>query len=239
MMRLTSTARHDQVPAYSMNTANGPVALAWSESERDLGVMVNSKLTFSEEISSRVKKANTIMGVIRRTFTYLNPKIFLCLYKSLVRPHLEYASSVWSPKWKKEAIAIESVQRRATRQIPGFKELTYKDRLKKLELPTLYYRRLRGDMVETYKILTEKYDIDSKEFFETDQSARTRGHQLKLKKCSATTTRRLKSYSFRVVNSWNLLPQEVVEAPSTNSFKNRLDKLWKDHPAKFNPNEIQ
>jgi spore maturation protein CgeB len=101
------------------------VELAWSTSEKDLGVIVDCKLSFSEEICSRIKKANVVMGVIRRTFTYLDEKMFMCLYCSLVRPHLEYASSVWSPMWRKEVEAIEKVQRRATKQIPGFKQLTY------------------------------------------------------------------------------------------------------------------
>jgi len=235
MMRL-STSTHNHLPVYNMHSNSGMVALAWSTREKDLGVLVDSKLTFSEEISCRIKKANTIMGVIRRTFTYLDQKIFLCLYCSMVRPHLEYASSVWSPMWRKEVTAIERVQRRATRQIPGFSGLTYEERLRKLNLPTLYFRRLRGDMVETFKILTHKYDIDETEFFELDASSRTRGHDLKLRKYAASTARRLNSYSYRVVNAWNSLPQTIVQAPSTNSFKNRLDAFWADHPAKFDPN---
>jgi hypothetical protein len=235
MMRLSTTTQ-SQLPAYKMNSCNGMVVLAWSVSERDLGVLVDSKLTFSEEISCRIKKANTVMGMIRRTFTYLDQKMFMCLYCSLVRPHLEYAASVWSPMWKKEVEAIERVQRRATRQIPGFGNLTYEERLRKLQLPTLYFRRLRGDMVETYKIMTSKYDIDPKEFFEAETTSRTRGHSLKLKKTAAATSRRQNSYSYRVVNCWNALPAEVVNAASTNSFKNRLDKHWADHPAKYNPN---
>ena len=98
------------------------------------------------------------MGFIRRTYTYLDEETFLLLYKGLVRPHLEYANQVWAPHLRKDITALENVQRRATRQIPGFKELSYQERLSRLKLPTLSYRRVRGDMIEMYKILTGKYD---------------------------------------------------------------------------------
>ena len=100
MMRLGPTAT-DQQPDYFMKSDKDRVALAWSDSEKDLGVLVDCGLTFSDELKSRIKKANTVMGVIRRTFTYLDERVFLCLYKALVCPHMEYACSVWSPQWKK------------------------------------------------------------------------------------------------------------------------------------------
>ena len=98
------------------------------------------------------------MGIIRRTFEYLDGKCFSTVFKSLVRPHIEYANQVWSPYLMKHITALENFQRRATKLIPGYKELDYKERLKRLNLPTLSYRRLRGDMIEIYKILTGKYD---------------------------------------------------------------------------------
>ena len=82
-----------------------------------------------------------------------------------MRTHLDYASSVWAPYKKKYIDKIESVQKRATKQIPGFNNLSYpKRRLKKLKLPTIAYRRIRGDMIETYKIINEKYDPEASSF---------------------------------------------------------------------------
>ena len=69
-----------------------------------------------------------------------------------MRPHIEYAQSVWSPYLKKHIHMIENVQRRARKVIPGFIKISYEERLKKLKLPTLKYHRLRGDMIEVYKI---------------------------------------------------------------------------------------
>ena len=69
------------------------------------------------------------------------------------------------PHTKKKYInKIECVQKRATKQIPGFNNLSYPERLKKLKLPTITYRRIRGDMIETYKIINEKYDPEASSF---------------------------------------------------------------------------
>ena len=87
--------------------------------------------------------------------------IFLTLYKTLVRSHLDFSCAVWSPMQMKTIDLIEGVQRRATKQIPGFSNLSYPDRLKKLKLPTLSCRRVQNDMIEVYKIVTSIYDSNS------------------------------------------------------------------------------
>ena len=105
------------------------------------------------------------MGLIRRTYTFLDETSFRYLFQSLVRPNLEYAAAVWSPYTKKDIELIENVQRRATKQVPSLKKLSYTNRLKKLKMPTLKYRRLRGDMIETFKIVNGIYDKDVTENF--------------------------------------------------------------------------
>ena len=76
-----------------------------------------------------------------------------------MRIHFDYATSVWSPYLQKHIDLIEGVQRRATKQLPGLKDMEYEERLKILELPTLAYRRERADMIEAYKITHGVYDI--------------------------------------------------------------------------------
>ena len=100
-------------------------------------------LIFDKHISNKINKANGIVGLIRRSFIHLDEESFLRLYKALVRPHLEYAkphleyaNSVWAPRFKRQVEVIENDQRRATKLIPGFKDLTYEERIRKLKLPT-------------------------------------------------------------------------------------------------------
>ena len=122
-----------------------------------------------------------------------------------------------------------------TLAIPGLKNMQYEERLRHLKLPTLAYRRLRGDLIDTYKILTQKYDPTVCEgLFQLDEGSRTRGHHLKLKHLSPRTGRRQGSFFVRVVDQWNRLPASVVEAPSVRSFESRLDKALQDHPLRFN-----
>ena len=124
--------------------------------------------------------ANRNLGIIYRTFTYLNPEMFLSLYKSIVRPHLEYASVIWSPLYKKDKRTLENIQRRATRLIQAMKGKNYSERLKRLGLPTLEYRRERADIVEVYKIMND-IDLANKEkLFQMATFQATRGHPLKL-----------------------------------------------------------
>ena len=201
-------------------------------SEKDLGVIFDNNLNFREEIASRVSKANKIMGIIRRTFLHLNKDNFILLFKALVRPHTEYGATIWSPQYMKDIELLENVQRRATRLIPGLRDLPYEDRLRTLRLPTLRYRRLRGDMIETYKMLHEIYD-NTDQLLHLNTSSSTRGHQLKLAKRHARLNIRLNCFGYRVVSPWNSLPDSVVTSPTLNTFKSRLDRHWMSHPCLY------
>ena len=99
-----------------------------------------------------------MLGIIKRNFTYVSRKCFIILYKSLVRPHLEYANNVWYPKRKMDIEKLERVQKRATKLIPEISKKPHSKRLKILKLPTLKYRRYRGDMTELFKIIKGMYD---------------------------------------------------------------------------------
>ena len=102
-------------------------------------------------MSEKINKANAVMGMIRRTFSFLDCHLFKKLYTTFVRPHLEYAHPVWSPHLLKHISIIENVQKRATKLVDGLHNYSYSERLRKLDLPTLLYRRERGDMLEVYK----------------------------------------------------------------------------------------
>jgi hypothetical protein len=138
----------------------------------------------------------------------------------------------WHPYLKKDIIMLEKVQRRATRLIPEFRNKSYQERLRALDLPSLVYRRLRGDAIECYKYLHGYYNTDTELLVRyTHPGAETRGHSLKLQKDRCKTRIRGNFFSQRVINMWNSLPADVVGAPSLNSFKGRLDKHW--FPMKY------
>jgi hypothetical protein len=111
--------------------------LQYTESEKDIGVTIDEKISFNKHISEKVNKANSIMGLIRRNMEYMDNNSFKLLYTALVRPHIEYANQVWCPHLAKHKDEIENVQRRATKELPGMSNFSYPERLQKLKLPTL------------------------------------------------------------------------------------------------------
>ena len=128
-----------------------------SNMEKYIGVEVDDQLRFSSHIDTITKKANSKAGWLRRSFRFMTPILFRPLYIAIVRSQLEYAAPVWSPYRQHDIDKLESVQVRATKMLPGFKTKTYEERLIALNLPTLRYRRLRGDMIMVYKILSGKH----------------------------------------------------------------------------------
>jgi hypothetical protein len=149
-----------------------------------------------------VNKANQMVWLIRRSLKHLNYCTFCVLFKSLVKPHLEYANSVWSTYKKKDIDALENLQRRATKMLPDLPHLSYEERLRKLKLPTLKYRRLRGDMIEAYMITTGKYDTRvTWQVMEIVPSSTARGHHLKILKKRTNLDTRKYFFTNRIVDT--------------------------------------
>ena len=139
----------------SIGRGNGPmnytlnnIILERSYSVRDLGVQVSSNLPPREQCIIARNKANRILGFISRCVTNRSSEVILKLYLALVRPHLDYAVQFWSPYYRKDIDSLEAVQRRMTKMIQGLRNLSYKDRLKRLNLHSLERRRVRGDLIE-------------------------------------------------------------------------------------------
>ena len=170
-----------------------------------------------------MNKANSILGIIKRNFKYLSFEAFVSVYKAMVRPHLEYAVQLWSPYRKSYIEDIEKVQIRATKLIPGMRNVAYEERLRKLKLPTLKYRRLRGDIIEMFKIARGLYSVGTTVHLEFASYVSTRGNCYKL--LTQRTVYDLRKYFFvnRIEGLWNSLPNHVVTSPNLNIFKNRLD----------------
>ena len=205
---------------YNMDSINLEETLM----EKDLGVLIDSKLDFGSHIKEVVGRANRMLGMIRVSFACLNKKMFLNLYMALVRPLLEYCVQVWSPHLRKYIKLIEGVQRRATRLVPELRDLPYEERLKILKLTTLEERRVRGDMIETYKIITRKEKVNPDRFFQMIPNRvgpRARDRRI-FKKRSRNRVRR-SFFTQRVPNNWNGLTNEIVNAEKTSQFKELMD----------------
>ena len=201
--------------------------------EKDLGVTFDSSLKFSTHIRNIVCKANSRLGLIKRNFTCLNKDVFIPLYKSLIRPLLEYCSSVWNPILKSDQMEIEKVQRRATKLVPCISQLSYSNRLSYLKLDSLAFRRRRTDMIQVFRIIRQIDNIDISNFFELNTDLRTRGHSYKLKKPRALHNLRNNSFALRIINDWNGLRESTVNCTTVNSFKSQLAMEWENHPERF------
>ena len=197
--------------------------------EKDLGVYIGNDLKATHHTSKCILKANSILGMIKRTFTKITESIFLKVYKVYVRPILEYCQEIWSPHYEKDILEIEKVQRRATKMVSGLYNMEYEERLKKLNLFKLSDRRTRGDMITVYKILNNIADVDNTPIFNTNgmnNLQSTRSHNMKIcsEKLPTTDTRR-NFFSQRVVVPWNSLPPEVVNSPNVKIFKGNYDRM--------------
>ena len=201
--------------------------------EKDLGITFDNNLKFSSHIRLIVAKANSRVGILRRNFSYLEPIVFLPLYKALVRPILEYGSVIWNPLFKSDQEEIEKVQRRATKLVTSISHLPYNMRLKTLKLDSLKFRRRRSDILQVFRILKGIDNINPNNFFSLNPDIRTRGHSLKLTKIRANSNKRLNAFTMRIINDWNNLKEKTISCSSLNSFKTALKHEWSNHPDRY------
>ena len=193
--------------------------LKQTEKEKDLGVTFNKKFNFTDTICASVSKAKSCLFWLLRNTISREPDMMKRAYSSIVRPHLEYCCQAWAPKAKYgnwgNILEIEGVQRTFTRMVEGMDSLPYEERLKKLGMTTLLERRMRGDLIETFKILNGYTNYGS-DFF--NLSKRTGNLVARPGK-----VRNMDFFSERVLLYWNKLPEYVKDKPSVNSFKNSID----------------
>ena len=213
---------HNSHNNYTMTGSN----LKLVHEQKDLGIRITDDLKWDTQVKKSFNKANRVLGLISRNFHYKHEDIMMPLYKSLVRPHLEYAVQFWSPHLRKDIIKLERIQRRATKMIPALRNKSYPDRLKELGLITLEKRRLRGQLIETFKYLKGFNNVSPAGLFDRDFNERNRNNGQKLVVKRFQTTIKEHFFPIEIAQIWNRLPHDVVESDTINTFKNRLDKFW-------------
>ena len=151
--------------------------------EKDLGVWISADMKCSQQCRYAATKANKVLGMIKRTITYKHLKIMLNLYKTLVRPHVEYCVSAWSPYYKKDKEFNEDLRK----MIKGMKGKSYEERLQRMNLWSLEERINRQDLIEAFKICKGLSKIRSEDLFQFDNRGKgTRNHSFKLIKVRCT-----------------------------------------------------
>ena len=195
---------------------------------RDLGIQMSADFKPSLQCAAAAAKARRALFQLKAAIRCKDVDVFVPLYCAFVRPHLEYCIQPWAPYLRKDTVILERVQRLATRMVSGTKGLSYDQRLQICGLFSLERRRLRGDLLEAYRITHSQPGDPNCNMLPANTSSVTRGHDFKLAKRRVRLDLRKYSFSLRVVNPWNKLPRKVVTAPSLGVFKEELDRIWED-----------
>ena len=206
----------------------GTVLVEVSE-EKDIGVIVSNTLKPSAQCAKAAKKANSILGQMSRSFHYRDKYVWIHLYKTYVRHHLEFSVQSWSPWYDKDIELLEKVQRRAVNMVVGLTSHTYEGKLKELNLPTLKERRMRGDMIQVWKYvhgvnpgLTNLFQMAGTQH---QRVSRHTGNPLNICRQNARLDVRKNFFTVRSIDNWNRLPNYVKAQTDLVEFKKTFDNI--------------
>ena len=219
----------------------GDVVLGQTMEEKDLGIWISGDLKCGVQCEKAAKAANSALGLISRSFHYRSKSVLVPLYKTFVRPRMEYAVAVWSPWMQKDDEVLEKVQQRFVRMLSDVKGATYEEKLEAVGLTTLRERRVRGDMIETFKTMRGFNRVERDDWFTIQEEAEYRSTRLNTIIVEGKEERKMEVivgeranldvrknfFTLRVENQWNRLPEVVKAQQSVNGFKNHYDR-WRE-----------
>ena len=204
------------------------VPIRFVESHCDLGVTVDSSLKFHLHIQTIVNKAAGLMSNILRSTLCRSASFMIPIYKTYIRPLLEFSVSVWATGYIGDLNLLESIQRRWTRNIVGLENLDYSERLHFLDLYSVKGRLGRADLIKCWKIFHGKSAIGPQDIFNLAPRVGTRGHSLKLSPRHVNLECRKRFFSERCVHNWNALPSCIVDCTNLDTFKKYLHDHCKE-----------
>ena len=194
-----------------------------SSSVTDLGILVDSRLTFISHISNILTKATQRAGVFFRGFSSRHPSLMKKAFVTYIRPSLEFNTNIWNPSKKYLIDKLENIQRRFTKRVPSLSHLSYSERLRALELEPLELRRLHFDLIQYYKVLNNLTCIEPNSYFHPHYPPPSSRNPTPFLQKSSNSNLCLHSTFFhRYLDCWNALPVLVKQAPSLASFKRQI-----------------
>ena len=210
---------HSVPPIVTLFINNIPIQ--YSNTARDLGLEVDETLKFHSHIQIVSNKAFGVSNDLLRNTICRSPEFMKTLFITHIRPIIDFCSPIWNTGYLTDIKSLESVQRRWTKHITGFENLSYHTRLKRLSLFSIWGRLHRADLILVWKIFNNKIPTLSN-FLTLSNITQTRGHPFKLPTIRPNTEIRKRFFTHRVVQSWNNLTADVVLSPTLNLFKTKM-----------------
>jgi len=210
--------RNNPRTSYSLSGS----VLAKSSLERDLGVIVSPDLKFSEQSAAAAARASAVLATLKRCFLSRDVELWTALYKTYVRPHLEFAVQAWRPFLRRDCAMLEKVQKRATRIPLSIRGKCYEERLSRMGLTSLERRRTRGDVIQLFKLMRGFDRVKWRGGLLWAPHREVKRPQLRREIVRACLPR-YHFFTNRIASSWNSLPDSVAMAPSVNELKARFD----------------
>lgn len=221
---VVSCKKSNLICQYTLNSS----ALSHTTSYRYLGVLITSKLSWSEHISNIVTDASRTLGFLKRTLRLSPPDIRKIAYETFVRSKLEYASAIWSPFQEYLITSLETVQNRAARFISSNYNSHVSVTIMKssLELPPLVARRRISRLVLFHKLYHSFSHLHGTLLLPPARTSRRLFNSNSVQRLHGSTLSFNKSFLPAAIEDWNCLPEGIALETNSEKFKQSLGTLF-------------